>query len=178
VLLTAAAYVLLQELRLRAAGTDCARAQVWTLRERLLKLGARVLVSVRRVVVHLPASFRFFPPSGQWRWHWERRPDNTGLALPQNFLPPYRNYRTRKNPVRKPLPRQLLHAHQSASTIRQPKSSHAIMFGVIWSPHKPLSAPSRIKRAKLDDSSLPVCVPDLFQNTSGLIKATGLIKWG
>ena len=59
VLLTAAAYVLLQELRLRAARTDCARAQVWTLRERLLKLGARVLVSVRRVVVHLPASFPF-----------------------------------------------------------------------------------------------------------------------
>ena len=61
VLLTAAAYVLLQELRLRAAGTDCARAQVWTLRERLLKLGARVLVSVRRVVVHLPASCPFLP---------------------------------------------------------------------------------------------------------------------
>ena len=61
VLLTAAAYVLLQELRLRAAGTDCARAQVWTLRERLLKLGARVLVSVRRMVVHLPASFPFLP---------------------------------------------------------------------------------------------------------------------
>ena len=59
VLLTAAAYVLLQELRLRAARTDCARAQVWTLRERLLKLGARVLRSVRRVVVHLPASFPF-----------------------------------------------------------------------------------------------------------------------
>jgi len=61
VLLTAAAYVLMQELRLRAAGTDCARAQVWTLRERLLKLGARVLVSVRRVVVQLPASFPFLP---------------------------------------------------------------------------------------------------------------------
>jgi Transposase DDE domain group 1 len=61
VLLTAAAYVLMQELRLRAAGTDCARAQVWTLRERLLKLGARVLVSVRRVMVHLPASFPFLP---------------------------------------------------------------------------------------------------------------------
>jgi hypothetical protein len=30
VLLTAAAYVLMQELRLSAAGTDCARAQVWT----------------------------------------------------------------------------------------------------------------------------------------------------
>ena len=60
-LLTAAAYVLMQELRLRTAGTDCARAQVWTLRERLLKLGARVLVSVRRVMVHLPASFPFLP---------------------------------------------------------------------------------------------------------------------
>ncbi len=59
VLLTAAAYVLMQELRLRAARTDCARAQVWMLRERLLKLGARVLVSVRRVVLHLPASFPF-----------------------------------------------------------------------------------------------------------------------
>jgi hypothetical protein len=61
VLLTAAAYVLMQEVRLRAAGTACARAQVCMLRERLLKLGARVLVSVRRVVVHLPASFPFLP---------------------------------------------------------------------------------------------------------------------
>ena len=61
VLLTAAAYVLMQELRLGARGTDCARAQVWTLRERLLKLGARVMVSVRRLVVHLPMSFPFLP---------------------------------------------------------------------------------------------------------------------
>jgi hypothetical protein len=59
VLLTAAAYVLMQELRLRAAGTACARAQVCMLRERLLKLGARVRVSVRRIVVHLPTSFPF-----------------------------------------------------------------------------------------------------------------------
>jgi hypothetical protein len=59
VLLTAAAYVLMQELRLHAAHTSCARAQVWTLRERLLKLGARVVGSVRRLVVHLPASFSF-----------------------------------------------------------------------------------------------------------------------
>jgi hypothetical protein len=59
VLLTAAAYVLMQELRLNARGTDCARAQVWTLRQRLLKLGARVMVSVRRMMVHLPASFPF-----------------------------------------------------------------------------------------------------------------------
>ncbi len=61
VLLTAAAYVLMQELRLRAAGTACARAQVLTLRERLLKLGARVMVSVRRCVIHLPTSFPFLP---------------------------------------------------------------------------------------------------------------------
>lgn len=59
VLMTAAAYVLMQELRLRAARTDCARAQVGTLRERLLKLGAWVGVSVRRVVIHLPVSFPF-----------------------------------------------------------------------------------------------------------------------
>lgn len=61
VLLTAAAYVLMQELRLRAAGTACARAQVLTLRERLLKLGARVMGPVRRFVIHLPASFPFLP---------------------------------------------------------------------------------------------------------------------
>jgi hypothetical protein len=54
VLLTAAAYVLMQELRRQAARTAYARAQVLTLRERLFKLGARVAVSVRRVVVHLP----------------------------------------------------------------------------------------------------------------------------
>jgi hypothetical protein len=59
VLLTAAAYVLMQELRLCAAGTNCARAQVWTLRERFLKLGARLIASVRRMVVHLPQSFPF-----------------------------------------------------------------------------------------------------------------------
>jgi hypothetical protein len=47
--------------RLKAAHTSCARAQVWTLRERLLKLGVRVLSSVRRVVVQLPASFPFLP---------------------------------------------------------------------------------------------------------------------
>ena len=59
VLLTAAAYVLMQELRLSAAGTDCARAQAWTLRERFLKLGARVVASVRRIALHLPQSFPF-----------------------------------------------------------------------------------------------------------------------
>jgi len=59
VLLTAAAYVLLQELRLKAARTGWARAQVSTLREQVLKLGAHVVVSVRRIVLHLPAAFPF-----------------------------------------------------------------------------------------------------------------------
>ena len=57
VLLTAAAYVLLQELRLQAARTAYARAQVSTLRERLLKIGVRVVASARRFVLHLPAAF-------------------------------------------------------------------------------------------------------------------------
>ena len=59
VLLTAAAYVLMQELRLSAATTNCARAQVSTLRERFLKIGALVKASVRRIVMHLPKSFPF-----------------------------------------------------------------------------------------------------------------------
>lgn len=59
VLLTAAAYVLMQELRLHAARTSCARAQVSTLRERLLKIGVWVVGSIRRIVLHLPASFPF-----------------------------------------------------------------------------------------------------------------------
>ena len=57
VLMTAAAYVLMQEIRLSAALTSLARAQAWTIRERLLKLGARVVSSVRRLVIHLPKAF-------------------------------------------------------------------------------------------------------------------------
>ena len=64
VLLTAAAYVLMQELRLRAARTSCARAQVTWLRARLLKLGVQVVGSVRRLVLHLP---RATPHLDAWR---------------------------------------------------------------------------------------------------------------
>jgi hypothetical protein len=60
VLMTAAAYALMQELRIRARGTECSRSQVTQLRERLLKIGAAVVVSVRRVVLHLPRSSPFF----------------------------------------------------------------------------------------------------------------------
>lgn len=65
VLLTAAAYVLMQELRGCALGTACERAQVSTLRERLLKLGVWVQRSVRRIVLHLP---QYAP----WRSDWCR----------------------------------------------------------------------------------------------------------
>ena len=54
VFLTAAAYVLMQELRLRAARTAYPRTQVTWLRDRLLKLGVDVRRSVRRLVLHLP----------------------------------------------------------------------------------------------------------------------------
>jgi hypothetical protein len=63
VLLTAASYVLMQEIRLRAAKTAFARAQVSTLRERLLKIGVHVVVSVRRIVLHFPSSF---PDRVEW----------------------------------------------------------------------------------------------------------------
>ena len=55
-LLSAAAYVLYQELRLRAARTAFRAAQVSTLREHLMKLGAWMESSVRRIVLHLPAT--------------------------------------------------------------------------------------------------------------------------
>jgi len=59
VLLAAAAYALLQELRLAARGTPWARAQVATLRLELLKIGVQVVASVRRLVLRMPAAFPF-----------------------------------------------------------------------------------------------------------------------
>ena len=73
VILTAAAYVLMQELRLRAAGTSCARAQITTLRERLFKLGAWFERSVRRAVIHLP-------DCAPWRSEWCRVARSLGAA--------------------------------------------------------------------------------------------------
>lgn len=64
-MLTATAYVLFQELRLRAKRTDLGRAQVSTLRDRLLKIGARVVQSVRRIVLH-------FPVAHPWQELWRR----------------------------------------------------------------------------------------------------------
>jgi len=64
VLMTAAAYVLMQELRSHARHTGCARAQVNTLRLRLLKLGVWIESSLRRIVLHLPMST---PYADDWR---------------------------------------------------------------------------------------------------------------
>jgi hypothetical protein len=57
-LLSSAAYVLVQALRRTAlAGTELARAQVGTIRLKLFKVAARVVVSARRVVFHLASSY-------------------------------------------------------------------------------------------------------------------------
>lgn len=64
VLLAAAAYVLMSGLRERAARTDLATAQVGRLRMALLRIGARVTTSVRRVVLRLAAAH---PWASQWR---------------------------------------------------------------------------------------------------------------
>jgi Transposase DDE domain group 1 len=57
--MTAAAYVLMQELRLHLARTTSAPAQGSTLRQRFLKLGVQVVVSIRRIVLHLPESYPY-----------------------------------------------------------------------------------------------------------------------
>ncbi len=64
VLLSLAAYILFQELQRRARRTACADAQVTTLRERLIKLAVWVERSVRRIVLHRPATCPWLPT---WR---------------------------------------------------------------------------------------------------------------
>ena len=58
VLLSAAAYVLMETLRrVGLAGTELARSQVGTIRLKLLKIGGRIVQSVRRIVVHLSSGY-------------------------------------------------------------------------------------------------------------------------
>jgi len=58
VLLSAAAYVLMDTLRREALNeTELAQAQVDTIRLKLLKIGARVVCSVRRIVIHLAEGY-------------------------------------------------------------------------------------------------------------------------
>lgn len=59
-LLASAAYVLIEHLRREVLkGTELARAQVGTIRLKLLKVAARVVVTVRRVVLHLSSSYPY-----------------------------------------------------------------------------------------------------------------------
>ena len=67
-LLTAAAYVLYQQLRSYARGTDCERAQVETLRDRLVKIGVTVIESVRRIVFKGPLWFPWFTTWRRIAW--------------------------------------------------------------------------------------------------------------
>src|SRR6266850_905798 len=56
-LFSVAAYVLFQTLQSIARATGLGAAQVWTLRERLVKVAVWVERSVRRIVLHLPQAF-------------------------------------------------------------------------------------------------------------------------
>ena len=57
-LLSSAAYVLVETLRrVGLAGTELRRAQAGTIRLKLLKIGARITCSVRRVVLHLACGY-------------------------------------------------------------------------------------------------------------------------
>ena len=62
-LFSVAAYVLFQVLQGVARTTAVGTAQVWTLRERLLKVAVWIERSVRRIVLHLPQAF-------PWRDTW------------------------------------------------------------------------------------------------------------
>jgi hypothetical protein len=64
-LFSVAAYVLFQVLQGFARGTAVGAAQVWTLREQLLKVAVWIERSVRRIVLHFPQTF-------PWREAWQQ----------------------------------------------------------------------------------------------------------
>jgi hypothetical protein len=77
-LLSSAAYVLVQALRRTAlSGTELARAQVGTIRLKLFKVAARVVVSARRVIFHLASSY---PYRAVFRAVYERLTDRRPVA--------------------------------------------------------------------------------------------------
>jgi hypothetical protein len=54
------AYVLMNELRqIALAGSELANSQCHTIRTKVLKIGARVVVSTRRIVVHLASGYPY-----------------------------------------------------------------------------------------------------------------------
>ena len=73
VLQTAIAYVLYQQLRTRMRRTELTRAQVATLRNRLIKIAAVIKTSARRVLVS-------FPDSYPWKNLWRKAAWSLGAA--------------------------------------------------------------------------------------------------
>lgn len=73
VLLTSAAFVLLQALRGALRDTELARAQVGTLRLKLLKVAASVRATWRRIVISLPETYA-------WADHWRAAALAVGAA--------------------------------------------------------------------------------------------------
>jgi hypothetical protein len=73
VLQTAAAYVLYQQLRTRLRRTELGRAQVATLRNRLIKVAAVIKTSVRRVLFSFPSCY-------PWKELWRRAAWSLGAA--------------------------------------------------------------------------------------------------
>ena len=74
VLMTAAAYVLMQELRINAVGTALEKAQVTKLREKLIKQAVWLEKTTRRYVLHLP-------DTAPWRIDWCCIARSLGAAL-------------------------------------------------------------------------------------------------
>ncbi len=72
-IMAAIAYVLFQELRWRLRRTEARRSQVGRLRLMLLKIGTRVVESVRRIVLH-------FPVSHPWKDLWAKAARAVGAA--------------------------------------------------------------------------------------------------
>jgi len=59
-ILSSAAYILIDSLRrLGLEGTELSRAQSGTIRDKLLKIGTRVTVSVRRIVFHYSTGYPY-----------------------------------------------------------------------------------------------------------------------
>ncbi len=71
--MAATAYILYQELRWRLRRTEARRSQVGRLRLMLLKIGTRVVESVRRIVLH-------FAVNHPWKDLWAKAARAVGAA--------------------------------------------------------------------------------------------------
>jgi hypothetical protein len=114
VLMTAAAYVLMPEIRLAAALTAMARAQVWTLRGRLLKLAFASLPRCGAWCSTCPSPSPSYATSGKWLRRWEPLLDKANLHQSTTEFSPRQKHcqgrRVQKRPLRRPTSSRLLSA--------------------------------------------------------------------